>query len=78
MAAYVAESAPSLRASGNPRRLGDRRTARAVHYAMLCPTLLLLLAFLVVPAVYVGWLSFNTSTYGQDLQFVGWASILVS
>src|SRR6478672_7243042 len=53
------------------RRVGDRHTARAVHYAMLCPTLLLLLAFLVLPAIYVGWLSFNSSTYGQDLKFVG-------
>jgi len=56
------------------RRVGDRRTARAVHYAMLCPTLLLLLAFLVIPAIYVGWLSFNTSTYGQDVKFVGVAN----
>ena len=56
------------------RRVGDRRTARAMHYAMLCPTLSLLLAFLVVPAVYVGWLSFNTFTYGQDMQFVGLAN----
>ena len=54
--------------------MGDRRAARAVHYAMLCPTLLLLLAFLVLPAIYVAWLSFNSSTYGQDLKFVGLAN----
>src|SRR4051812_3083436 len=41
---------------------------------MLSPTLLLLLAFLVLPAIYVGWLSFNTSTYGQDAKFVGLAN----
>ncbi len=57
-----------------PRRVGDRRTARALHYAMLAPTLFLLLAFLVLPALYVGWLSFNTSTYGQDVRFVGLAN----
>jgi multiple sugar transport system permease protein len=50
---------------------GDRRTVRLPHYAMLTPTLLLLAAFLVLPALYVGWLSFNTSTYGQELKFVG-------
>ncbi|MEP6941443.1 MAG: sugar ABC transporter permease [Betaproteobacteria bacterium] len=38
---------------------------------MLVPTLLLLAAFLVIPAIYVGWLSFNSSTYGQATNFVG-------
>ena len=66
-----AVSRPVARGSGGVR---DRRTARAVHYVMLCPTLLLLLAFLVLPAIYVGWLSFNTSTYGQASTFVGFAN----
>jgi len=56
------------------RRAGDRRTVRALHYAMVSPTLGLLLAFLVIPAVYVGWLSFTTSTYGRDTTFVGLAN----
>ena len=56
------------------RAVGDRRTARALHYAMLGPTLGLLLAFLVIPAVYVGWLSFTTSTYGQESKLVGFAN----
>jgi len=56
------------------RRVGDRRTVRALHYAMVSPTLALLLAFLVVPAFYVGWLSFTTSTYGRDSTFVGFAN----
>ena len=56
------------------RRVGDRRTVRAPHYAMVSPTLGLLLAFLVIPAVYVGWLSFTTSTYGRDTTFVGLAN----
>ena len=56
------------------RRVGDRRTVRAIHYLMLSPTLLLLLAFLVLPAIYIGWLSLNTSTYGQTARFVGLAN----
>ena len=35
---------------------------------------MLLLAFLVIPAFYVGWLSFTTSTYGRDATFVGLAN----
>lgn len=38
---------------------------------MITPTLGLLLAFLALPALYVGWLSLHTSTYGQSAQFVG-------
>src|SRR5215207_3468038 len=60
--------------AGAMRRVGDRRTVRALHYAMVSPTLLLLLAFLVIPAFYVGWLSFTTSTYGRDSTFVGLAN----
>jgi multiple sugar transport system permease protein len=56
------------------RRVGDRRSVRALHYAMVSPTLVLLLAFLVVPAFYVGWLSFTTSTYGRESTFVGFAN----
>src|SRR4029079_17386733 len=56
------------------RRAGDRRTVRALHYAMVSPTLVLLLAFLVIPAFYVGWLSFTTSTYGRESTFVGLAN----
>jgi multiple sugar transport system permease protein len=53
---------------------GGRRGARALHYAMTGPTLGLLLAFLVLPAVYVGWLSFHASTYGQEARWVGFAN----
>ena len=45
-----------------------------MHYAMLSPTLGLLLAFLALPAIYVGWLSLNVSTYGQSAKFVGLAN----
>ena len=43
---------------------------------MVAPTLLLLLAFLVLPALYVGWLSLSVSTYGQAPRFVGLANYL--
>ena len=45
-----------------------------MHYAMLSPTLGLLLAFLALPAIYVGWLSLHASTYGQSANFVGLAN----
>jgi len=38
---------------------------------MTGPALGLLLAFLVLPAVYVAWLSTTASTYGQPARFVG-------
>lgn len=41
---------------------------------MLAPVLALLLALLAVPALQVGWLSLNASTYGQDTRFVGLAN----
>ena len=46
----------------------------SLHYAMLSPTLGLLLAFLALPALYVGWLSLHASTYGQGATFVGLAN----
>jgi multiple sugar transport system permease protein len=56
------------------RKVGDRRSVRAIHYAMVSPTILLLLAFLALPALYVGWLSLTVSTYGQPSRFVGVAN----
>jgi len=53
------------------RRAGDRHAVRWFHYAMTGPALGLLLAFLVLPAVYVAWLSTTASTYGQPARFVG-------
>ena len=55
-------------------RAGDRRAVRAIHYAMTGPALVLLLAFLVLPALYVAWLSLTTATYGQPARFVGLAN----
>jgi multiple sugar transport system permease protein len=56
------------------RRAGDRRAVRWFHYAMTGPALALLLAFLVLPAVYIAWLSTTATTYGQPSRFVGFAN----
>lgn len=74
VATPVADTVATLARRHRAHPVGDRRTVRAIHYAMLCPTLGLLLAFLVIPAVYVGWLSFTTSTYGQEARLVGLAN----
>lgn len=41
---------------------------------MVTPALTLLLVFLLLPSIYVGWLSFQASSYGQHARFVGWAN----
>lgn len=46
-------------------------TLRPVHYLMVAPVHLLLLAFIFVPALYVGWLSLTHSTFGGPAEFVG-------
>ncbi len=38
---------------------------------LLAPTQLLLLSLVVIPSIYVVWLSFQTSTYGANAEFVG-------
>jgi multiple sugar transport system permease protein len=46
-------------------------TLRPVHYLMVVPVHLLLLVFIFVPALYVGWLSLTHSTFGGPAEFVG-------
>ena len=70
----VTTVAPRSAARASKSRVGDRRSVRLLHYAMLSPTLVLLLAFLALPAAYVGWLSLHSSTYGQSASFVGLAN----
>jgi multiple sugar transport system permease protein len=41
---------------------------------MVAPALALAAIFLFVPAIYVGWLSLHSSTYGQAARFVGLAN----
>lgn len=38
---------------------------------LLAPVQLLLLSVVVIPSIYVVWLSFQTSTYGQSAEWVG-------
>lgn len=71
--AATADAGTVLPDATRPPAFGGR-AARAIHYVMLCPAQLLLAAFLVLPALYVGWLSFTTATYGQDVRFVGLAN----
>jgi multiple sugar transport system permease protein len=49
-------------------------TLRPVHYLMVAPVHLLLLVFIFVPALYVGWLSLTHSTFGGPPEFVGLAN----
>ncbi len=39
---------------------------------LLAPVQLLLLGVIVIPSIYVIWLSFQSSTFGQSATFVGW------
>lgn len=60
------------------RRTGKRRHARYRHrdtklaYLMLAPVAILLGIFVVWPAVYAGFLSFQDWSFYKDPQFVGW------
>ena len=47
---------------------------RLVHYLMIAPVQILLLAFIFVPSLYVFWLSLSESSFGQSPQFVGLAN----
>jgi multiple sugar transport system permease protein len=42
-----------------------------IHYLMISPVQLLLVGFILLPSVYVAWLSLQQSTFGQDPVFVG-------
>lgn len=73
---------PAARAIALPRRAPDRAAARRLSLdarhkwfvLLLLPALLLLIAMLAAPAVYIVWLSFQKSTLGQQAQFVGLAN----
>lgn len=43
---------------------------------LLAPTQLLLISVIVVPSLYVVWLSFHASTYGQSATWVGLANYI--
>ena len=44
---------------------------RAIHYLLISPVQLALAGFIFVPALYLGWLSFYQSSFGQAPRFVG-------
>ncbi|MET0427554.1 MAG: sugar ABC transporter permease [Microvirga sp.] len=61
-------------------RASTRKPARTRHGAyvlLLLPALLLLIALLAMPAVYIAWLSFHESTLGREPVFVGLANYAV-
>jgi len=45
---------------------------RFIHLMLLTPAQALVTLMLFGPALYVLWLSFNASDFGQNLRFVGW------
>jgi multiple sugar transport system permease protein len=47
---------------------------RAGQYLLISPVHVLLISFLLIPSLYVAWLSFQSSTFGATTQFVGWAN----
>ncbi len=49
-------------------------TSRLAHWAMLAPTQLLLVGFILLPSLYVAWLSLHTSSYGTETVFVGFSN----
>jgi multiple sugar transport system permease protein len=47
---------------------------RPVHYALTAPAQLLLAGFILIPSLYVGWLSLHSASFGKPTQFVGLAN----
>lgn len=47
---------------------------RPIHYALTAPAQLLLAGFILVPSLYVGWLSLHSAGFGKPTQFVGLAN----
>ncbi|MBN8477543.1 MAG: sugar ABC transporter permease [Burkholderiales bacterium] len=69
---------PATQRAGAPRTRARAAGSSAPHAlapaVLLAPTLVLLVLLLAAPGGYVGWLSFQKSTYGQDATFVGLAN----
>lgn len=45
---------------------------KLIHYLLISPVQLMLVALIFLPALYVGWLSFYESSFGMPPRFVGW------
>jgi ABC-type sugar transport system permease subunit len=52
------------------RAPGDTRPA-PVHFALLAPAQILLIGLILLPAIWVGWMSFQRASFGADPVFVG-------
>jgi multiple sugar transport system permease protein len=48
--------------------------SRPLRYAMVAPVQTLLLVFIFVPSLYVGWLSLHASSFGTEATWVGWSN----
>ena len=51
-----------------------RVTARLAHWVMVAPALTLLVALVLLPSLYVFWLSLTSSTFGAETRWVGLAN----
>jgi multiple sugar transport system permease protein len=47
---------------------------RLVHHALTAPAQLLLAGFILIPSLYVGWLSLHSAGFGKPTVFVGLAN----
>ncbi|MGG5823081.1 carbohydrate ABC transporter permease [Falsiroseomonas sp. HW251] len=65
--------AAAVPAPARPRRLrapGSTRPA-PVHYGLLAPAQIMLVGLILLPAVYVGWMSLHKASFAGDPAFVG-------
>ncbi|UFN48942.1 sugar ABC transporter permease [Roseomonas sp. OT10] len=76
----AAEALPAVAlARPAPARARRRRGAAsgrpgAAQYALLAPAQLLLLGLILLPAIYVGWMSLHSASFAGDWTFVGLAN----
>lgn len=49
---------------------------RLLHYLLISPVQVLLVSLILAPSIYVGWLSFQQSSYGRATEFIGVANYL--
>ena len=59
-----------------PPSRGGRVLDRAIPYLLASPVLLLLIAVIAVPGLYIFWLSFTDSSFGQSLGFTGFENYI--
>lgn len=53
-----------------------RKTTFLGVVPLLAPVQLLLLCVVILPSIYVVWLSFHTSSFGQAPEFTGWSNYM--